>query len=370
MGFSVKLAPGVRVRASSRGVRTSLGPRAARVHVGGGRTGFSTGVGPVGYYTSVGGSSRSTARRTSGAGSATASRQLAAAQRAADKADEARALRDALVAIFDLHRGEFAAAQPPVAPPLPPVDVAAIHAKHAKEAKAGTSVFSRAARKNALAEATQRAQAEVAHVNAHYEQERQAWQTQLNEQWAALNRNDPDTVLATLAEAFEDNDAAAAAVGVDGSEVTLVVVVPGASSIPDRKPTTTAAGNLSLKKLTKSETADMYKHLVCGHVLVTLKEAFAVAPAISHARIVALRATGPDAYGKVKPEVMLAARFERISLHGIQWGTADAVQVVNDAATEKLLAQKGASKELVSIELKTEPELADVVDAVDFEELL
>ena len=34
MGFSVKIAPGVRVRASSRGVRTSIGPRVARVHVG------------------------------------------------------------------------------------------------------------------------------------------------------------------------------------------------------------------------------------------------------------------------------------------------------------------------------------------------
>ena len=43
MGFSVKIAPGVRVRASSRGIRTSIGPRAARLHVGGGRTGFSTG---------------------------------------------------------------------------------------------------------------------------------------------------------------------------------------------------------------------------------------------------------------------------------------------------------------------------------------
>jgi hypothetical protein len=67
MAFSVKLAPGVRVGASSRGVRTSLGPRAARVHVGAGRTGFSTGAGPVSYATTVArGSSRP---RTSGSGS-------------------------------------------------------------------------------------------------------------------------------------------------------------------------------------------------------------------------------------------------------------------------------------------------------------
>ena len=54
MGFSVKIAPGVRVRASSRGVRTSIGPRVARVHVGACRTGISTGAGPVGLYTAVG----------------------------------------------------------------------------------------------------------------------------------------------------------------------------------------------------------------------------------------------------------------------------------------------------------------------------
>ena len=53
MGFRIKVAPGVRVRVSSRGVRTSVGPRAARVHF------ISTGVGPVRAYTSLGGGRRS-----------------------------------------------------------------------------------------------------------------------------------------------------------------------------------------------------------------------------------------------------------------------------------------------------------------------
>jgi len=37
MGFSVRVAPGVRVRASSRGLRTSLGSGRTKVHVGAGR---------------------------------------------------------------------------------------------------------------------------------------------------------------------------------------------------------------------------------------------------------------------------------------------------------------------------------------------
>src|SRR3954451_15831654 len=114
MGFSVKLAPGVRVRASSRGVRTSIGPRAARVHVGSGRTGFSTGVGPVSYYTSTGGGARrSTGNRT---GTAAANRQIAAANRAAaaqNKAEEARRLVGGLQAILNIHRQDFPLAQPP-----------------------------------------------------------------------------------------------------------------------------------------------------------------------------------------------------------------------------------------------------------------
>ena len=39
MGFSVKLAPGVRIRASSHGIRAGIGPRVGRVNVGTGRTG-------------------------------------------------------------------------------------------------------------------------------------------------------------------------------------------------------------------------------------------------------------------------------------------------------------------------------------------
>lgn len=368
MGFSIRIAPGVRVRASSRGVRTSLGPRAARLHVGGGRTGFSTGVGPVSYYTSLGGSShRSTSSRSS-SGTAATNRQLAAAARAEDKLEAARALDAALQAIANLHRMDFDAARPPVAPAPPSVDTAAIRAKHRKDARSATSLFSRK-RKAALDEAERRTQQEVDVVTTHYQQARAGWQATMNQQWAALNDNDPDTVLAVLADAFEDNQAVAAAIGVDGEEVTLVVVAPSTSAIPERRPTTTAAGNLSLKKLTKTETADLYAKLVCGHVLVTVKEAFAVAPAVTSARIAAVRSTPPDAGRVGQPEVILAARFKRSRLSQIAWSTQDALQVVNEASSELILVQKGVTKQLAPIDLAKEPELATVIDAIDFEDL-
>lgn len=367
MGFSVRIAPGVRVRASSRGLRASLGPRAARLHVGGGRTGFSTGVGPVSYYTSLGGSHRRPSSRPSSATAAT-NRQLAAAARSADKLESARALDAALQGIANLHRTHFAPARPPVAPAPPSVDMAAIRAKHRKDAKAATSPFSQK-RRSALEEAERRTQMEVDAITAHYRQARTGWQATIDQQWAALNSNDPDTVLAVLADAFEDNEASAAAVGVDGSEVTLVVVVPPMSAIPERRPITTAAGNLSLKKLTKTETADLYTKCVCGHVLVTVKEAFAVAPAIASARVVAVRSTSPDAVGGRKPEVILAGRFERSRLSQVAWSSEDALQVVNNTISERILVQKGVTKQLIPIDLAKEPELGALVDAIDFEDL-
>jgi hypothetical protein len=65
MGFSLKLAPGVRIRALSRGLCTSVGPRAARVHFGAGRAGVSSGAGPVGFYSSLGGGRSTSTRRAS-----------------------------------------------------------------------------------------------------------------------------------------------------------------------------------------------------------------------------------------------------------------------------------------------------------------
>lgn len=370
MGFSVRLAPGVRVRASSRGVRTSIGPRVARVHVGAGHTGMSTGLGPVGYYTSVGGTRR---RAPSRSGTTAATRQLAAANRVAaaqQKAEEGERLANALTAVLNLHRAEFTPGQRPVAPPPPPIDVDAIRRPHVRAAKAATGFFARADRKAAREEAERRTAADVAALQQRFVEQQAAWQTALDAHWDALRSNEPETVLATLAEAFEDNEAAAAAVGVEGPEVSLVVLVPPVSVLPERRPTLTDAGNLSLKKFTKREIADIYKMLVCGHVLVTVKEAFAVAPGIAAAKVVAARPAPADSYGAIKPEILLATRLERRALQGIRWADADAPQIVNDAGTDTVLNQKGATRELSPVDVSKEPDLQAIVEAVDFEDLL
>jgi hypothetical protein len=359
MGFSVKLAPGVRIRASSRGLRTSVGPRAARVHFGAGRTGLSTGAGPVGFYTGVGGSS--TRRYSTG----TSSRALAEAA----KAEQAQESAAALTAIFDLHRPGFPEAQRPVAPAAPKLNEEEVIARHRKAALAGIGILARGVRAQAKDAAARAARAELAASYENNERLQVEHQAELDEWWKAVLANDPGAVLGALAEAFEDNEAAAAPVGVEDAEASVAVLVPSPSSLPERRPTTTAAGNLSLKKLTKRELADFYKLMVCGYIIATVKETFAVAPGLQHVRVVALRNGGTDAYGTPRVETILAARFARQALQGVAWSTVDAATVLNDTNDELRADFRGTNKEFTALDLTAEPDLAALVAAVDVAEM-
>jgi hypothetical protein len=131
MRKSFKVAPGVRIRASSRGVSAGIGPRAARVHVGSRGVGVSSGIGPVSAYTRLGGGTRDRSRasaRGASAGTPTKTsiaareRELKAAQREAD-IDKIAALEKALVSV---HNQSFPNAERIVLAPIEPVDPASI----------------------------------------------------------------------------------------------------------------------------------------------------------------------------------------------------------------------------------------------------
>jgi hypothetical protein len=336
------------------------------VHIGGGRTGFSTGIGPVGYYTSVGGGRRPGAARRPSAGAY--QRQLAATPAAAAKAQEAQRLARAFQQLLDIHREPFEPAQAPVAPPPPAPDEAALRARHREAALAGIGFFRRAERKAAQASAEQAAEAELQHLRAEGRRMQAGYQAELDAWWAALLGNEPGTVLGALAEAFEDNEATAAPVGVDGDEASIVVLVPGEDIVPERMPGTTAAGNLSLRKLPKGERASYYTLAVLGHVMVTVKEAFAVAPGLQHVRLVALRGAGSDAYGRPRLECLLAGRWSRSALRGVAWASADAGRVAEDTASELVITLRGG-RELQPIDLAAQPGIRALLGVVDVEEL-
>ncbi|MFI7597785.1 hypothetical protein [Actinoplanes sp. NPDC049681] len=297
-----------------------------------------------------------------------AAQQRQAAQ--ADRAAKAQELADAFLRIVNLHRVDFPAAVRPVAPEPTPPDRGAIYQHFEKQALAGIGVFKRAERASAKHQAAAWADAEVARQWAALKGQQAAWQHTLDQQWQALINNDPGTVLQTLAEAFEDNEAASAAVGVIADEVSLVVVVPAASqAIPEQMPGRTAAGNLSLKKITQADRADFFKQFVCGQVLVTLPEAFAVAPGLNAARVIVLRNDGRDPYGRPNTPCLAAVSVSRRALEGVRWHEADATAILDAAAHEKLMVQKGRSKDLSPLDLTGEPEITALINAVDLDDL-
>ncbi|MDK9662690.1 DUF4236 domain-containing protein [Propionibacterium freudenreichii] len=363
MGFSMRMSKGVRVRASSRGLRVSVGPRAARVHFGTGRAGISTGAGPLTVYAPLGGGGRGTS-------TSSASRQLRGATnglQGSSKAEQIRALPEAIQKILSLHREDFTVATHPQIPrpAVPSADTLA--QKYETQVVSQFNILQRRQRREARAQIPQLVETERQQLIAQAEADRQELQQAWDSFWTGLVANDPATVMAALGAAFEDNEAAAAAVGVHGDELSLTVEVPGIDVVPTRMPGTTAAGNPSLKKATKTELNDLYLLMVSGYVLVTVKEALATAPAIGSVHIVAFRQTRPDAYGHVSAEAVLAASFTRGSLTGIQWQTANAIQILNDASTELVCIQQGAARELKPIDPGANPEIAELLAAVDVE---
>ena len=201
-------------------------------------------------------------------------RQLAAAE----KAEEAQRLAAAFREILNVHRTEFPPASPPMAPAPSLPDARTVRRRHERDALAGIGLLQRAARAEAKQRAAGAAEAELAAARQQAGEQQAEFQRQLDRWWQQLCDNDPDVVLATLAEAFEDNEAPAAPVAVDGAELALVVLAPPFEVVPERMPDRTQAGNLTLRKLPKGERSALYGLLVFGHLLVTMREAFVVPP--------------------------------------------------------------------------------------------
>jgi hypothetical protein len=170
-------------------------------------------------------------------------------------------------------------------------------------------------------------------------------QGELDELWRRLLANDEGVVVGTLAEAFGDNDAAAAPIGVQDGIAAIVVLVPPVDAVPERLPSLRAAGNLSLKKMTKAERVALYNWMVFGHLVVTTRKAFAVAPGLRGCRLVALRNDGLDVCGKPRASCIFAVRFDRAVFDGIRWANVRSDEVVLQAGVEQVANPKGAARE-------------------------
>ena len=64
-----------------------------------------------------------------------------------------------------------------------------------------------------------------------------------------------------------------------GGEVHVSVEVPGSDAVPSHRPSTTATGLPTLKKLSKTENSEAVRQLVAARALLVGREAMAESPA-------------------------------------------------------------------------------------------
>lgn len=372
MRFSVKLAPGVRISASSRGLRAHVGPRGARLHVGGGRPGISTGVGPVSFYAPLG--ARSPARPSrpgpadapAGVTSRPGTGRLTSELQRSAKVEEGLGIVEALEHLRRLHEQTFLrVTEPVVAPAVLPAQEQILETHLAA---ARRSFFDRTKRREAEQAARWSAYREIDGRWREAQAEHKARVEASRSWWQRLQACDPDTVWEQLGSAFADNEAAAAPLAVSGTHVDLAVLLPPVETIPVKMPGVTPAGNPSLRKMTKTQTATWYQVVTAGYVLTTADEAFAVAPGLRSATLVGLRPS--EAFiGRSPVECVLACTIERHALEHLD-RTQSSPDCLSRAATGTVLTNTDPrTGALRPLDLRDEPDLRAVVDSVDLDDL-
>lgn len=356
MRYSFKVAPGVKVRISPRSVGLGVGPRAARFHVSSsGYTGVSAGAGQFQSWHPV---SRGGRRRAGTVGAATGSAASARQQRAAAH----HRLAEHLAGLLGVADDRFVVAGPPRVPPPRPVSATEVERELVASAVTGIPWYRLRDRRAARLQARQRVEDEVLRrqhdVDAHHYrqvEEAAAW-------WERLLANDPDVVMPALDAAMADNRLEAVTVDVSDARASLLIPVPDAATlIGDREPTTTGAGNPTTKKLSQTRRNELYLGALLASAAAAVTEAVAVAPALSHVTVVAVR-TGSDDDG---PVLALEADADRLFPPATrQAGTELTLDLDDLAAAEERdvvtvdVERRGRTRELATLD---DPELADLV---------
>lgn len=362
---SFKIAPGIRISASSRGIRTSVGSSKARVSFGSGGTYTSAKVGGVRVSSSRSSSSGNHRPSASSGGSSRPSlAQLERVEKAAAaeaQINELAALERSLVTI---HHEEFPLARPREVSPPPPVEFPQILDHMTQQALAGIGVFKFAERKAAKLRAEQAAHAEAARLQSEWHRLYELHCEQAQQDWANLMEHDPETVMAALEEAFADNASEATCVdaGVeDGARyATIVIVFGSAQMVPERTPSVTPSGKPTTKKRTKGDRNALYVSALGSTVLATVKEGLAVAPRVEQFRVVVIRRDTAAATPADFVAPIYSGTFKRAPLQGLPWQQIDPVAALL-TAEDAAFVRKGAAGEVMPVSVE-DAGLAELVE--------
>lgn len=365
MGFGIRVMPGVRLSASSRGLRAGVGPRAARVNFGTGRTTVSSGVGPVSIWTPV----TSGARRSSRGHTSMSAyqRQVRAAERQAQEDERRREiekLRALIHSMTTAHLERFTeTARPEVA--LMDVDSDEVESRLRDRLHRRSSTRGSRLPKHLRPLLEDSVALEVHRLRAVAEADRRSTQLAVDAAYSRLLSNDPGEVIAALDAAFEDNGCPSVPIDVEGGEATVLLLFDHPTELPDRHPDVTPTGKPTLKRWNQTEAAEFYLHVLASNLLATAKEAFAVAPSLGSVCLVALRREpvyDGAAHSRLQPIFM--GSIARDVNDRLDWANCYPPEVI-DAIPGRLLRRAGRAKRVEPLDISAEPDLAVVVQQAE-----
>ena len=355
MGIGIRIFPGIRISASSRGIGigASLGPLSASSSLNplGGMLGS---LGAMAELAGGGGSARGHSRTS-----------LAAYERALRKAEKEEAYEKArrlLNEMLTMHERTFPEARPPVAPTPKRVDEEALVRSTTEKRLQDVPRLALSKRREAKALAAQEAAREADRLRALYTEEAAAAKRELDDIWRRLSAGDPTTVIKVVEQAFEDNLVSATPIDCDGKQLTIAMLVKADAYLPEKKPTRTEADNPSLRRWTLKDRNLHYAAVICSSALATIKEALAVAPPVDRVKLLVLRRHPP------KPGRARGGSLEAI-FHGVirrsaladvtDWSEVEPAGEL--AAGEDVLVALDTNKNFLPLNLRSEAELAGVV---------
>ena len=286
-------------------------------------------------------------------------RQVRAAERQAEL-EHWLALNKQMLALAFVHEDEFPDVTAPLAPHPEPVDAKEILSRHEREQLAGISLFKRAERRAARTRAGETAAEEVERETRRREQEQQALQASLDEQWRVLTSNDPRAVHEVIEAAFEDNEMPAAVIDVRDASATILMKIGSPSElIPEREVTQTPTGKPTRKRRSKATINALYAEIMASHIVATATEALAVAPGLGEARVLAIR--GDRLGGGLQLIPLYVGRFDRASLTGSDWHD---LSVLGSVEAQGDIKYKGQAQEVAPLPTKNDPELRAALDEI------
>lgn len=369
---SFKVAPGVRISASSRGVRTSIGNNKARVSFGGGRTYTSAKVAGIRVSQNTYSSGRTSTRVSAGgfgtgASSSTPRRPAAprpslAQLERAERADEVLQIESQLTS---LHLEQFPAAAPEHVPAPEPVLADEMVKDYQRAAVRGIAFFRLSARRAAKERARVDARAEATRIDARNQEVYRGLVREATADFQRLLDHEPETVITAIDAAFADNASESTCVDAgtddDGTTFATVVVVFGSAAlVPEQVAALTAAGNPTVKKRTKTDRNALYVRALASTVLATVREALQTSPSTGEVRVVVLRRDLQVAAAE-RAVPIYTATFARHLVEQVQLDRVDLDQLL-ERAPDAQLTRKGATAEVMPFSIGNDDDLVRLTE--------